>query len=331
MEGTVLTSEAEANRYLFEMALGGYYQFGILVEELSMLHTAEEYLQLYPEILSIEIESLTKYHNGYYLRFSNLTTTQMDLAYKYAIRTGDTSFLTESEKQAYDKLFVIAKELELENLSDIDSIIAVHDYLILNTVYDEKTFLSGASGVSHYAEGLLLHGQAVCSGYASTFQLLMMLAEIPCEYVWTDTHAWNLVQLENEWYHIDVTWDDPTPDQPGVVVYTHFMMTDEEIAQLKDHQSWSCECGVPHDCDDEAYRLYPYAKFMCTSEAEATALIQQQATEEILTLIYPVDSPLSEELLLQLTSRTLDFSGNISYYPSELLGKDHYLLRILLK
>lgn len=324
----MLTSEEEANRYLFEMALKGYYQFGILAEDLSMLHTTEEYMQLYPEILTLEVESLTKYRNGYYLRFSDLKTTQTDTAYQYAIRTGDTSFLTKNEKKAYDRLLAVAEELELEELDDIDAIIAAHDYLVLNTVYDEATFRSGSSSVSHYAEGTLLNGLAVCSGYASTFRLFMMLADIPCEYVWTDTHAWNLVQLEDEWYHIDVTWDDPSPDQPGVVIYTHFMMTDEEISQLDDHRGWECECGEPHDCDDEGYRLYPYADYLCSTEEDAATLILKQSKDAFITLIYPSDGTMTEQGLLQLALRTLSLSGNITYYPSEPLGDSHYLLRI---
>ena len=26
-------------------------------------------------------------------------------------------------------------------------------------------------------------------------------------------HAWNLVELDGKWYHLDATWDDPMPDQ----------------------------------------------------------------------------------------------------------------------
>ena len=330
LEGTVLTSEAEANRYLFQMALDGYYQFGILVSDPSMLHTESEYLELFPEILSLEIESLTKYHNGYYLRFSDLKTTQADLAYQYAIRTGDTSFLTRNEKTAYQKLLTVAEDLKLAELSDMEAILATHDYLVLNTAYDEATAASGSSGIAHYAEGTLLNGLAVCSGYASTFQLFMMLADIPCEYIWNDTHAWNLVQVEDEWYHIDVTWDDPTPDQPGSVSYVHFMMTDAEISKLKDHKTWICECGTSHDCDDESYRLYPYAEYLCTTEDEAAALILAQSNEKTVTLIYPADGSLTEDALLQLFFKTLGLTGDISYYPSEPLGTSHYLLRIQL-
>ena len=328
LQDTALTSEEEVNRYLFRYAKEGYYKFGVFAEDISMLHTEEEYKQLFPEFLEFEIESLTKYKNGYYLRIANLETTQVDIAYHYALRTGDTSFLTENEKKAYAKLLTLADELQLSKLSDIDAILAAHDYLILNTSYDEATAASGSGGVSHYAEGLLLHNTAVCSGYASVFSLLMKIAGVECEYVSNEGHAWNLVELDGEWYHIDVTWDDPIPDKPGTVLYTHFMMTDEEVNSLEDHKNWSCECKTDHGCDDESYRLYPYRDYLCSTENEATARITAQADAPEIVLVYPKDSSLTQDSLLTLVFHTLDLYGNINYYPAEPLGSSHYLLRI---
>ena len=64
----------------------------------------------------------------------------------------------------------------------------------------------------HSAYGALFAGQAVCDGYAEAFLLLCKCAEIPCIFV-TGTaagqaHAWNLVQLGGQWYHVDCAWDD---------------------------------------------------------------------------------------------------------------------------
>ena len=327
----MLTSEEEVNRYIFQMALDNYYLFGILAEDISMFHSEEEYLELFPEFIDIEFDSLTKYHNGYYLTVKDLKTTQTDLAYRYALRTGDTSFLTENEKKAYNKLFDIAEELQLKNLNDIETVLAVHDYLVLNTDYDQLTAASGSGGVSHYAEGLLLNNLAVCSGYASTFQLLMMIAGVDCEYVFTDSHAWNLVQIDEEWYHIDVTWDDPVSEESDTILYTHFMMTDEEIAQLDDHKDWDCECETDHDCDDESYRLYPYKDYICTTEDEATQILLNQSGQDTITLVYPAHGSLNQDSLLNLTFATLNLSGNITYYPEEPLGTTHSLLQILVK
>ncbi|CAM5190051.1 hypothetical protein LSPH26S_02229 [Lysinibacillus sphaericus] len=44
-------------------------------------------------------------------------------------------------------------------------------------------------------------------------------------------HAWVLVKLDNEWYHIDVTWDDPLPDRKGEVRYNYFLVSDKQLAQ----------------------------------------------------------------------------------------------------
>lgn len=329
IEDTLFSSEEEVNQHLFSMVLNNFYKFGILVDDLSLLHSEEEYLALFPEFISIEFESLTKYHNGYYLCISDLVTTQTDIALRYAVRTGDTSVLQEAELQTYQKLFAIAEELNLAELSDIDAVLAVHDYLVLNTAYDTATAATGSGGPAHYASGTLLNGLAVCSGYASSFRLLMILADIPCEYVFTDTHAWNLVQLEDNWYHIDVTWDDPTPDREGVVIYTHFMLTDADISRLEDHGNWTCECKEAHNCDDESYRLYPYSNYMCATEEEALTLIHSQTDNALITFVYPVESALTEDSLLQLTARTLGISGSITYYPAELLGTSHYLLQVV--
>lgn len=328
MDDVVLSSEDEVNRYLFTQALNNYYKFGVLVEDLSFLHSEEEYLELFPEFISIEFDSLTKYHNGYYLYIANLTTTQTDLALRYALRTGDTVYLTGNEYAAYQKLFAIAEELDLANRNDIDAILAVHDYLILNTAYDTVTATTGSGGVSHYAEGLLLNGLAVCSGYASTFQLLMSFAGINCEYVFTDSHAWNLVEIGGEWYHIDVTWDDPAPDQPGTVLYTYFMMTDKEVTSLKDHKNWTCECNSSHYCDDESYRLYPYRDYLCSDITEARTLIQNQTGYDIITFVYPANSMLTEKELLELTYTELHLSGDMTYFPATAISDSHFLLRI---
>ena len=43
-------------------------------------------------------------------------------------------------------------------------------------------------------------------------------------------HAWNLIKIDGEWYHIDVTWDDPTPDLLGRVNHVFFLISDDAIA-----------------------------------------------------------------------------------------------------
>lgn len=68
---------------------------------------------------------------------------------------------------------------------------------------------------------VFLNGESVCSGYAKAMQYLLLEAGISSTYIggeafyiedevekW-DSHAWNMVQLDGEYYYIDATWGDP--------------------------------------------------------------------------------------------------------------------------
>ena len=52
-----------------------------------------------------------------------------------------------------------------------------------------------------------------------------------------DCHAWNLVQIDGARYHVDATWDDPTPDRAGYVRYDHFLKSDDYMS--RNHFNWT--------------------------------------------------------------------------------------------
>lgn len=101
-----------------------------------------------------------------------------------------------------------------------------HNYIILNCSYD-----SNSENYSN-AYGALVDGKAVCEGYARAFKYLCDMVGIPCELVIGTTdieHMWNLVQIDGEWYHIDVTWDDPKNKDGDYISYSYFNLSDEQI------------------------------------------------------------------------------------------------------
>ena len=98
--------------------------------------------------------------------------------------------------------------------SDYDKIKMIHDYLRDTIEYDST--LSKSNIYDIY--GALVLRECVCEGYAKSFQYLMNEVEIDNVIVIgtgtnskgkTENHAWNYVLLDNNWYAIDVTWDDP--------------------------------------------------------------------------------------------------------------------------
>ena len=136
-------------------------------------------------------------------------------------------------------------------MSDYEIAKALHDYVVLNTAYGP---IQGDGALSStYPEGYfsLVNGQGQCMDYAGAYQVLMDLAGIPCETVFGDStagdHAWNIIQLDGEWYHVDTTWDDPTPNREGYVRYDYFLKSDSYMSQ--DHFDYESE----HPCTSTKY------------------------------------------------------------------------------
>ncbi|HIU44122.1 MAG TPA: S-layer homology domain-containing protein [Candidatus Ventrousia excrementavium] len=134
----------------------------------------------------------------------------------------------------------IAAEVVTSGMSDYEAAKALHDYLVLNCAYDMHYYSGNIPAESYTAYGALANGTAVCAGYAKAYQALLEAVGIPCEYVTGygngGSHAWNLVQIDGEWYHVDATWDDPVPNREGYVRYDYFLKSDAYMG--RDHSNW---------------------------------------------------------------------------------------------
>lgn len=80
----------------------------------------------------------------------------------------------------------------------------------------------------------LMTNEAVCDGYAKTYDFLCKRAGLETIYVVSNdsSHAWNMICIDNKWYHIDITW----MDHPNVF-YKYFMMSDE-TCKYTGHPKW---------------------------------------------------------------------------------------------
>lgn len=142
------------------------------------------------------------------------------------------------EGERRSKFERIAAKLTAGMDKPLQKIKAVHDWIILNTAYDYDNYLNGTIPDDSYsAEGVFKHRTAVCSGYAKATCALLNLAGVECIYVSNNCHAWNMVVLEDKWYHLDVTHDDSTPDRPGRINYDFFLLSTETITKTKSHEN----------------------------------------------------------------------------------------------
>ena len=109
--------------------------------------------------------------------------------------------------------------------SNIDKVKYAHDYLTNRIDYIRNDMDQSAySG--------FVWKQTVCTGYAKCFAYMMHKMGIPCTVVVGSAggnHAWNMLELDGEYYMMDVTWDDPVGNPENTYYYDYFNITDSQI------------------------------------------------------------------------------------------------------
>lgn len=134
----------------------------------------------------------------------------------------------------------IKKQMIEQTVADdaYTKIAKVHNWLIYFINYENNE----TSKEQHTIYGALKNGKAVCEGYARAFKYLMDGVGVPCVLVsgegknsqgQIESHAWNYVQINDKWYAIDVTWDDPVVigggEQTKEMKYKYFLKGSEEF------------------------------------------------------------------------------------------------------
>ena len=155
-----------------------------------------------------------------------------------AWRSGDGSGLSGEDRQVLDAAKAVFDQRVTPGMSDYDKELALYAWLTENVRYDHSHYeRQGAPRTSYEPYGPLIGGKGVCLGYATTFQLLMDMADIECitvvgaAFYSREDHAWNMVRLNGSWYCADPTWDEGRA--PGL--FSYFNVTSDWMA-LTDHQ-----------------------------------------------------------------------------------------------
>ena len=126
-------------------------------------------------------------------------------------------------------------------MTDFEKELALHDAFLKKVKYYEYEDIDKIPMIKHTAYGALVQNEAVCDGYSKAFSLLLNQVGIESTIISGKTgniaHAWNVVKLDNEWYHVDATWDDTRKDTNGVNDHKYLLRNDSEFKSLK-HTSW---------------------------------------------------------------------------------------------
>ncbi|MCD8108341.1 MAG: hypothetical protein LUE20_10350 [Oscillospiraceae bacterium] len=219
-----------------------------------------------------------------------------------AYKSGDTSALSEDDLLIYQAARDAIAQFYSAGMSDYEIVLAAHDYIATHVTYDMDEFnlIGSAKEESSTPYGALIYGEAICMGYTTTFQLMMDMIGVESIIVNGSSdgeeHAWNMVFVDDKWYHVDCTWDDYVPDYEGrMAFHTYFMVTDSSMAI---EHIWDMDSTPTADSEDYVY--YFNNGLYAETNNELKAILQESATAGELRA--EVAIPLDNEISIPITT-----------------------------
>lgn len=180
----------------------------------------------HPELFYISGYSYTKFVRGEKLEKITLTGT-------YTMSKGDV----EAAQKRVDEYCDRCIDGYTGGSNDYNKVKYVYEYLIRNNEYDL------AAPNNQNVLSVVDEGRTVCQGYAKMTQYILNRMGVFCTLCegmvkGSESHVWNIVKINNAYYHIDTTWGDAsynvTSDTESnfdipEVNYDYLCLTDEEI------------------------------------------------------------------------------------------------------
>ena len=199
-------------------------------------------------------ETILSYINNYVSTFNSYNKIYININSFGRINVSINKIYSESDaKKINSKVDEVYNEIIKDNMSDLDKIKTVHDYIINNTAYDEERANQIKNNIandeihsSNTAFGPLFTGKAICGGYTDTMALFLDKMGIPNIKVSSKNHIWNAVYVDGKWLHLDLTWDDPVViNGDETLTYNYYLLNSEELTNKNDNQ---------HDFDKNVFK-----------------------------------------------------------------------------
>ena len=122
---------------------------------------------------------------------------------------------------------VLQEAMNLPN--EAEKIKFIHDWMTYFITYQ------GTAPLNQSAYSAIVSGKTVCAGYSMAFTYFMQRLGIRSVVIHGRArggrHSWNLVRIDDKYYEMDVTWNNPNPKNPEEYNYDYFNITTEKISK----------------------------------------------------------------------------------------------------
>lgn len=113
---------------------------------------------------------------------------------------------------------------------------AAHDLIAKKVQYDNNYLTNPENPFHQSAYSVFCDDHSVCAGYTKAFEMLMNGAGIDTIALLSTDHAWNMIRINDSWYHTDCTWDDMDGYSGYEMIYNFFNRSESVIRSDGTHE-----------------------------------------------------------------------------------------------
>lgn len=240
----------------------------------------------------------------------------------------------EYNKKIENAVNTLANQLKLTDGTDYEKALKVHDWFCKNVKYDEKgTDVNDLTRLiaSHNIIGVFAHHQAQCEGIAKATKVILNAVGVRC-IVATGVangkrekgpHAWNIVNLDNTPYHMDITWDIGARNSKSESIsYDYFNISDGLIGI--DHKA---EDKLP-ECKSLEFNYFTKNKIVFSSKTLLLAYVTKMISMGHHELYFRLEGKLNNNRvvseIIKLVCKTMAQLGHrqvrVQQIPNEVIG-----------
>ena len=232
------------------------------------------------------------------------------------------NYTEESIEAVNQKLDIIRNKIEeyligLDGKSEYEKELFIHDKFAETVNYIQSDDLERKY---HTIEGPMIENDGVCDGFTKSLQIIFNKCGINSIIVLGNLeerpHAWNLVSVDDQWYHMDVTSSRSIYTETEIVTHAYFNLNNErliEICTLDDINK------LPN-VDSDEYNYYKYNDYHIGAnediKKELTRIYNESIDKKFIE--FYLEGDVSERITEVLVSlREIDKSfinGNKLYY-----------------
>lgn len=133
----------------------------------------------------------------------------------------------QQDRFLFKKIDEIINEITDPYMGTHKKIKNITDYIAANVRYDN-------SKQRYSAYDALINGESTCQGYALLTYLMLNQVDVENKIIRGNMddqkHAWNLVKVNGNWYHLDLTQISSHFQKYGQLIYNEYMVSDRALS-----------------------------------------------------------------------------------------------------